>query len=429
MKSAIRVLLLGSAVALAPLACSSKSAEEANLQENSLPDADPALDKKPAHAMATKEKATTVVEGNNCFAFDLYARLSQEKSNLFFSPHSISNALAMTYDGARGNTAIEMKNVLHFPFDQNGLDPAFADLIRQLQEGKDKAKYELVLANRLFGQKDYDFLPSFLKVQRDFYAAPLEEVDFIRATEAARKTINSWVERQTDDKIQDLIKPGILTVDTRLVLANAIYFKAAWQRPFDINRTAAEKFFVPPDNTVKVPTMHANVRANFFKTDSFSVLELPYEDRQLSMVLFLPQEVGGLADFEKQLNIANLQKWLAELTDHEVTVALPKFKLTCEFQLNEVLKTLGMRDAFNPRRADFSGMTTRDGLFISAVVHKAFIDLNEAGTEAAAATAGVIALRSLPSPGTFRADHPFVYLIKDNRTGAILFLGRVVNPI
>jgi serpin B len=225
-------------------------------------------------AIGQVKTTQALVHGNTEFALDLYTRLAQEKGNLFFSPYSISNALAMTYDGAGGNTATEMKNVLHFPFDQQGLNPAFADLIRQLQEGKDKAKYKLVVANRLFGQKDYGFLPSFLKVQREFYASPLEEVDFIGATEAARQAINAWVEKETNDKIKDLIKPGILSADSRLVLANAIYFKAAWLRPFDVKRTAKENFFLSPGKSVKAPIMHASIRTGFFKTDSLSALEL-----------------------------------------------------------------------------------------------------------------------------------------------------------
>jgi serpin B len=382
-----------------------------------------------AAGLATGQVDTTpaLVRGNTEFALDLYGQLAQEKGNLFFSPYSISNALAMAYEGAGGTTAAEMKNVLHFPFNHQELNPAFADLIRQLQEGKEKAKYKLVVANRLFGQADYGYLPSFLKAQRDFYAAPLKEVDFIGATEAARQTINAWVEKQTNDKIKDLIKPGVLSTDSRLVVANAIYFKAAWMRPFDSKKTADEKFFISADKTVQAPTMHADLRAGFLKTDTFSALELPYDGRQLSMILFLPQKIDGLADVEKQLASARLQDWLAKLANHQVNVALPKFKLTSEFQLNKVLEALDMREAMSAK-ADFSGMTTRDKLAISAVVHKAFVDVNEAGTEAAAATGIAIGLTSVPQPAVFRADHQFMYLIKENRTGTILFMGRVVNP-
>jgi serine protease inhibitor len=368
-----------------------------------------------------------LVQGNTEFALDLYARLADQKGNLFFSPYSISSALGMTYDGARGNTAAEMQKVLHFPFDRHALDSAFADLIRELQGHKDKSKYNLVVANRLYGQKDYGFLPDFLKVQRDAYGAALDEVDFAGATEAARQAINSWVAKQTHDKIKELIQPGVVNADSRLVLANAIYFKAAWLRPFHVKRTSSEKFFVAADRSVPVPTMHESLRARFFKGESFSVLELPYEERQLSMVVFLPQRLDGLADFEKEFSAANLRTWLAKLSDSQVEVSLPKFKLSAEFQLNNTLMALGMRNAFTAN-ADFSGMSSHAKLAISAVIHKAFIDVDEAGTEAAAATAAGIALTSVPQAATFRADHPFVYLIKDNRTGSVLFLGRLVNP-
>ncbi|MBI3410552.1 MAG: serpin family protein [Planctomycetes bacterium] len=376
----------------------------------------------------TQDKSLTqpLVAADTEFALDLYARLAQEKGNLFFSPYSISNALAMTYAGAKGNTALEMKKVLRFPFDQDGVNQSFAQLIREIQDRK-AAKYKLVVANRLFGQKDYGFLPSFLKTTQVFYGAPLEEVDFNGAAEDARKTINSWVEKQTQNKIKDLIQPGVLDAQTRLVLANAIYFKAAWMNPFAEKQTKPAPFYAP-DTKVNVATMHGSIHTRFFKGDGFSALELPYEQNDLSMVLFLPEKNDGLAAFEKKMTAATLKEWLAKLSNHQVTVSLPKFKLSAEFQLNQALAALGMKDAFTDK-ADFSGMTSRDKLSISAVVHKAFIDVNEAGTEAAAATAVVMRLSSaIANSATFNADHPFVYLIRDNRTGSVLFMGRVVNP-
>jgi serpin B len=313
------------------------------------------------------------------------------------------------------------------PFPQQGVAPAFAQLIHQIQDAKDKAKYKLLIANRLFAQKGYGYLPNFLKVEREAYGAPLEEVDFIQATEAARQAINSWVEKQTAQKIKDLFPQGVLNAESRLVLANAIYFKAAWMHPFDAKRTMADKFFVTADRAVAAPMMRESLRARYLKSDSFTALELPYESRQLSFIAFLPDKMDGLADLEKQLKGKSLQGWLAKLGERQVDVSLPKFKLTAEFRLDGVLKELGMRDAFSPA-ADFTGMTSRDKLMISAVVHKAFVDVNEAGTEAAAATGVAIGLASAPQPAVFRADHPFVYLIKDNKTGAILFMGRVVDP-
>lgn len=374
-----------------------------------------------------KADVKDLARNNTEFAVDLYARLAQAEGNLFFSPYSISNALAMTYAGARGNTAEEMKTTLRFALGQDRLHGAFADLIRQLQGQDKKRKYQLTVANRLFGQKDYGFLPEFLKIGKQQYGAGLEEVDFAGATEQARQTINAWVEKQTKDKIKELLKPGILTSDSRLVLTNAIYFKAAWMRQFEAKDTKQEDFQLGADKKIKVPMMHGNFRTNFFDGGTFTALELPYENNDLSMVILLPKKVDGLPALEKELTAANLEKWLGKLSDHMVKISLPKFKLTAEFMLNKTLAEMGVRDAFTAK-ANFSGMTTREALYISAVVHKAFIDVNEIGTEAAAATAVVMERLSLPQPATFTADHPFLYLIRDNRNGTVLFMGRVVNP-
>ncbi|MCI0456905.1 MAG: serpin family protein [Gemmataceae bacterium] len=369
----------------------------------------------------------TLVKDNNTFALDLYRQLAQKDGNLFFSPYSISNALAMTYSGARGQTATEMEKTLHFSLGQQRLHPAFHELIGQL--GAKGRKYQLTVANRLWGQKEYGFLPDFLKLTEASYGAGLKEVDFIKATEEARKAINAWVEQQTNDKIKELIKPGILTVDTRLVLTNAIYFKAAWMHPFREKATAPGMFHLADGKQVKVPMMRGGVRTNYLKGDTFEALELPYEQRDLSMVVLLPKKADGMAAFEKMLTPANLSAWLRKLSDHQVDVTLPKFKITAEFMLKDTLSQMGMPIAFQRGKADFSGMTSREKLFISHVVHKAFVDVNEAGTEAAAATAVVIERESAPPPATFRADRPFVFLIRDNRTGSILFVGRVSNPV
>jgi serpin B len=333
----------------------------------------------------------------------------------------------MTYAGARGQTADQMQKTLHFALGQERLHPAFHELIGQLGGAGQARKYQLTVANRLWGQKDYGFLPEFVQLSEARYGAGLKEVDFIQAREEARQAINAWVQEQTRDKIKELIQPGILTVDTRLVLTNAIYFKAAWRRPFSPKSTAPGPFQVSPDTRVQVPMMHGGVRTNYFQGEGFEALELPYEQHDLSMVVLLPQ-AGGLAEFEKKLTAANLSAWQRKLTDHQVDTALPKFKVTAEIMLKPVLQKLGMALAFDRERADFSGMATRERLFISQVIHKAFVDVNEAGTEAAASTAVVMERLSAPPPATFRADRPFVYLLRDNRTGAILFLGRVTDP-
>jgi serpin B len=373
-----------------------------------------------------------VVKDNNAFALDLYHQVSGMDGNLFFSPYSISTALAMTYAGARGETAAEMAKTLHFTLGQDELHPAFGQLIRDINgDGKDR-KYQLTTANRLWGQKGYDFQADFLKLTQKDYGAGLQEVNFAGAPDAARKTINAWVEEQTKDKIKELLQPGIITGNTRLVLTNAIYFKASWFRPFRKEATAPGKFRLPDGTSVDVPMMHQTESAGYLKGDTFALLDLPYERGDLSMIVLLPKEVGGLPALEKELTAEKLGTWLAKRQPAEVRLTLPKFKMTSEFLLNGALAKLGMKKAFDPKQADFSGMTTRDQLFISAVVHKAFVDVHEAGTEAAAATAVVMekkdAAGGVPEPIPFTADHPFIFLVRDNRTGSVLFMGRVARP-
>lgn len=370
--------------------------------------------------------AASVVNGNNAFALDLYARLAAKDGNLFFSPYSISNALAMTYGGARGATAQQMAAAMHFDLEPARFHAIFGQLVQNL--AADKRKFQLRIANRLWGQKDYGFLPEFLQLTQKKYQAGLGEVDFIDDTEGARKTINAWIEEQTKQKIKDLFKPGVLNPDTRLVLTNAIYFKAAWLTPFDPKATKDEDFLLAPGKKVSVPMMRSGHSLRFSDDGMVQTLELPYEHGEASMIVLLPKRVDGLPALEKSLTADNLKKWLGKLSTHQVQLTLPKFKFTAEFSLNEALKQLGMVDAFDHRKADFSGMSSRERLFIQHVVHKAYVDVNEAGTEAAAATGIAIGVTSLPQPATFRADHPFVFLIRDNRTGAILFAGRVVDP-
>jgi serpin B len=372
-----------------------------------------------------------VVKGNNEFAFDLYAQLRTRDGNLFFSPYSISTALAMTYAGARGDTAAQMADVLNFTLDQQRLHPAFSALLadtRPPQGDPKKTPYELHVANALWGQKGYTFQQDFLTLTRNNYGAGLRDVDFKAATEEARKTINAWVEEQTKDKIKELLKPGVLNPDTRLVLTNAIYFKGNWAEQFKKEHTREAPFTTAGGKKVSVPMMHKTDDYRHFDGGTFQALELPYVGKDLSMVVFLPKKVDGLAEFEKQLTAENLTAWLGKLRQDEVQVALPKFKITAEFSLKETLSAMGMKDAFDPRKADFSGISGTKDLFIQAVVHKAFVEVNEEGTEAAASTAVVVGTTSARITPVFRADHPFVFLIRDNRSGNILFLGRVADP-
>lgn len=373
---------------------------------------------------------TAVAEGNNVFAVALYGRLRNQKGNLFFSPESISTALAMAYAGARGTTAAEMAKTLHFTLPPDKLHPAMGALLHDLNAAHEG--YQLSVANALWAQQGYTFLDAFLNVLKTDYSAGLNQLNFKGATEAARRTINQWVEQKTQDKIKDLLQPGALRPDTRLVLTNAIYFKGDWETQFDKAQTKNEDFHLSPAQTATAPLMHREGRFNYFDGGSFQVLEVPYKGKELSLIIFLPKDSGGLPVLEQSLTDSNLQQWLRQLVSvPKVIVTMPKFKVTQEFELGSTLSAMGMPQAF-ASNADFSGMTGHRDFAISEVIHKAYIDLNEEGTEAAAATA--VTMRALAMrapegpPPVFRADHPFVFMIRDNRSASILFMGRMADP-
>ncbi|HVS35534.1 MAG TPA: serpin family protein [Gemmataceae bacterium] len=371
---------------------------------------------------------TAVVKGDAAFALDLYAKLRTEDGNLFFAPHSISAALAMTRGGARGDTAAEMDRGLHFTLPQERLHAAFAALGRQINgDPADKKRgYQLSTANALWGQKGYGFSPDFLQLVRDNYGGGFRELDFAGATEEARQTVNAWVEQQTNDKIKELLQKGDLTGNTKLVLTNAIYFKGDWASRFKKDRTLDAPFHVAADKSVNVPLMNQEGSFRFFYGDNMEALELPYAGDELSMVLLLPHKIDGLADLEKALTPQNLDGWLGKLRKvDEVEVSIPRFKMTSRFELKDTLRDMGMPTAFS-EASDFSGFTGGpNGLHIAHVIHKAYVDVNEEGAEAAAATAVV---SDDSAPPQFRADHPFLFLIRNRRSGAILFLGRMTDP-
>lgn len=372
--------------------------------------------------------AQKLAKGNNQFALDLYTKLKNAPGNLFVSPYSVSTALAMTYAGARGQTEKNMAATLHFDLSPEQLHPAFASLMHGIQKDVSEGGNQLNIANALWAQMGEKYLESFLELTRRYYGAGFREVDFRRAAETARLTINKWVEEQTKGKITDLIKGGMLD-EASLVLTNAIYFKGVWAAQFKKDQTRDDPFTVTLDKVVTVPIMHQTSEFGYLQGEGFQALELPYAGERLSMIVLLPAREDGLPALEKQLSCKNLDHWIAGLRKQEVILSLPRFKMTCEFRLDETLKAMGMANAFSPG-ADFSGMDGKRELFIGAVVHKAFVDVNEEGTEAAAATA-VIMLRSAQGAHhapVFRADHPFLFLIRDVRTGSILFMGRIVNP-
>jgi len=387
---------------------------------------------KPEKSSGGSSGVANVVEANNQFAFEYYSHLkNRETGNIFFSPFSISSALVMTYEGAREQTAKEMQSVLHFPADDNLRRTEYLKIFNELNK-KDK-KYELNIANALWAQKDYQFLSDYIDTVEKYYGGKTNNLDFVKDPEGSRVTINDWVEKQTKDKIKDLIPQGVINDMTRLVLTNAIYFKGEWVKQFDKENTTDEDFRINENDSVKVPMMQRTdeeAEFNYAENKDLQILEMPYSGEDLSMLILLPKD-DDLAKVENSLSIENLAQWKKDLKKQRVEVFVPKFKFETKYLMTEDLKAMGMPTAFG-LGADFSGMDGKKDLFISAVIHQAFVEVNEEGTEAAAATGVVMMLGALPGEETkipvFRADHPFIFLIQEKNSGNILFVGRVVNP-
>ncbi len=376
----------------------------------------------------------TVVGANNQFAFDLYSEYKSEKGNIFFSPYSISTALTMTYEGAKGKTAEEIQAVLCIPKD---------DEIRRLESVKiynqinrDSEDYKLSTVNALWAQKSYKFLEGYINNVEEYYGGKTTNLDFIKDTEKSRVTINDWIEDQTNDKIKNLIPRGAVNSLTRLVLTNAIYFKGTWVLQFDKKDTKNEDFKTSSGQAVKVPMMELtgnDAEFNYAKADEVQILELPYDGEDLSMLLILPEE-DNLKKLEKSINTKKLSEWKNAFEKQRVDIYVPKFKFETKYFMADTLKEVGISDAFVFGAADFSGMDGTKNLYIDNVIHQAFVEVNEEGTEAAAATAVIVV--EWGSDGVeekvvipvFRADHPFIFIIQQKETGNILFMGRVSNP-
>jgi serpin B len=381
------------------------------------------------------EAMSELVAGNSAFALDLYSRLVEDQGdqNLFYSPYSISLALAMTYAGARGETEAQMADALHYTLPQAELHPAFNALDQTLEsrgegaEGKDDEGFRLNIANAIWGQEGYSFLDAFLDTLAENYGAGLRVLDFAAAPEKARVRINDWVSERTEGKIEELIPEGMIGPMTRLVLTNAIYFNAAWAEPFDEENTQDGPFHLLDGGEVTVPLMRQTASFGYAAGDGYQAVELPYDGRELSMVILLPEE-GAFASFEGALDAERLAGIVEDLGREQVALTMPRFEFRSGFSVNDALQALGMTDAFSGA-ADFSGMTGSPDLFISSVIHKAFVSVDEEGTEAAAATAVVMVESAMPGePVEVTVDRPFIFTIRDIETGAVLFVGRVVDP-
>jgi serpin B len=370
-----------------------------------------------------------VADGGNRFALDLYAKLAADEANkgknLFFSPYSVHTALAMTTAGAKGTTRDQMVTALHLPADA-AKALASGDLGRYYTSPR--KDFELNVANALWGLKGFPWRADFLDLQAKRFGAGFREADFRNNPDGERDRINKWVEEQTRERIKELLVQGQITRDTTMVLANAVYFKGKWATQFDPTKTRTEKFECDDNTRVDVPMMHANPKCGYMRGDGFEVVELPYRGGELSMVVVLPSRANDLASVEKKLTPEALAGWLAALRDRaELSVSLPKFRIESRFELPKHLKALGMLDAFDRDQADFTGMASEPPGYITEVAHKAFVEVSEEGTEAAAATAvveGDASKAVLP----FYANRPFLFLIRDAKRGPILFAGRVERP-
>ncbi len=370
----------------------------------------------------TSQGFNAVAEANNKFAIDLYKKYSTEfeNQNVFFSPYSISSAFAMVYEGARGRTAKEIKNVFYFPGNTSELRTSFAHIYNILNTPNEN--YTLRTANALWAQKDFPFSQHYFDIIEEFYGGKVTNLNFADE-ESARNIINTWIEQQTNGKIKDLIPKGVLNSATRLVLTNAIYFKGNWSHQFNKNATHKEDF-ITPDGNISVDMMYIKEDFPYYEKNETQVLELPYKGN-LSMIVFLPR---SLDDFENSLSVEKINDLTSKLHSEEVRVYLPRFKFETKYFMANDLKEMGMPTPFS-YGADLTGMSKKGGLLIQSVIHQAYIDVNEEGTEAAAATevsVGITAVQ-MHQP-VFRANHPFMFIIEDKNTGEILFMGRVTNP-
>jgi serine protease inhibitor len=388
---------------------------------------------------STEEGMREIINANNQFALDVYREMSiSEKGNLFYSPYSIFSALAMTYEGARGETAEEIKSVFYFPH-EDILRPNFAAVYNSINRGN--RHHELRTGNALWVQEDYPLLEDYLDRVESYYAGRAENMDFINEPEKSKRTINRYIEKQTKNRIQDVIES--ISPLTRLIITNAIYFKGDWEYKFDRKDTEPRDFFITPDNPIKVDMMYLkpeNEKFNYLDTGlggffgkedewdfEFQMIELPYKGDDISMLVIVPKD--NFSDFEANLTFERFEEYRSKMRNQELAgIYLPKFEFNTRYTLNEMLINLGMPSAFEEIRADFSGMTGERDLFIGEVIHQAYVAVDEKGTEAAATTVVTMMATSARMPPLFKADRPFIFIIQERETSNILFMGRVTDP-
>ena len=377
-----------------------------------------------------------MIDANNMFAFDIYKQIAvegEEDENILFSPFSISSAFAPVYEGAGGETADEIESVLYFPENRDILREEYRKINAGINAGD--PDYELSIANALWAEKTYPFLEAYVNITKEYYSANTTDLDFKNNLEESRLTINIWARKETKDRILELVPSGMINQDSKLVVTNAIFFKGIWTQKFDENKTIDTEFTTASGNQVKVPMMQRTATYGYAETGDLQALKMPYEHetgKELSMFIILPKE-NDLQAVEETFDFKKFKEIEDSMKSEKVNLLFPKFKLDTGYLFSDILKNMGIRSAFSDSEADLSGMDGTGGLYISEVIHKAFIEVDEEGTEAAAATA-VVMHTAAPPPGysrpvyTFRADHPFIFLIEDDETGNILFTGRIANP-
>ncbi len=386
-----------------------------------------------AHFVTDIQSVQEVVRGNNDFALDLYEEVchTHESENIFFSPYSISTALGLAYTGARGQTAVEMADVLHFTLPVETINRAFHSLSETLSSGnligaESGDPFTLSISNGLWVQDGFTLLDEYIDEVTEYYSAAVKNLDFIDDPDHSRETINNWVAESTMDRIQNLIPPGVLNDETRVVLTNAVYFKASWLKPFDERSTSDAPFVLTDGSTIEVPMMNQTDHFRFVSTEGCSAVELDYAAGNASMLILLPD--GDIEEFQQNFDADMLEMIRRRLSSVRASISMPKFEFSRSLQLSQMLKTLGMESAF-ASGADFSGFTGNPDLFISEVLHKAFVKVDEAGTEAAAATAVIMGLTAMPEePVEMNINRPFLFFILDRESGCIVFMGRIVDP-
>ncbi len=386
----------------------------------------------PVTVFATDPNVRSLVQGNNRFAGELYQQLAVKEGNQFISPYSISTALGMTYLGARGETAGQMAATLHFAGEQSATAATFGKLQQQLNAIQDMENIELAVANALFPMQGVTLNSKFAETIKQSFGGKIQALDFAGDAQGSADTINSWVAAQTNEKIQQIIDANSLDPMMRLVLANAIYFKGPWATPFDTANTKAAEFTLPDTTRVSTKMMNRSGEILYAANEQLSLVDLPYADGRLTMTVLLPNEGVNLSTLEQQFSPALLGDLYSQLEERDVQLSLPKFRIETSYELSKTLTAMGMIAAFSPNKADFSGLLANDEqLFIGLVIHKAFVEVSEEGTEAAAATTvgmRTTSIREPKPPVIFNANRPFLFLIRDRQSDSILFLGRLEDP-